>query len=467
VIARKVTLALSQAVCLRLQVQLFPGDGREAAALLLCAEVHGRRRKFLVRDIIDVPYGACARRTPDSISWPGEFVEMAIERAEAEGLTIFAVHSHPGGLFAFSNVDDASDQLLMPALFHGTGRISGSAIMVPNGSLRARIYDPTGGPVPVDLTMCIGDELSLWWNASATDFGPAKLPMAFTSGMADWLGRMSVCVIGVSGTGSVIAEQLARLGFGEIILIDFDKVEGRNLNRILNSTVADVESGALKVEMFAEAVRRYRPECEVLQVPDSISTRDAVIAACEADILFSCVDTAEGRHLADRIGASFLMPLFDVGVSVLTRVTASQERVIAEVCGRIDYVQPGGSSLRDRGVYDSAMLEAEYLARAAPEAHRRKVTDGYLRGIEEQGPAVISLNMRAASACVMEFMARAFPFRHVANKDRARTIFTLSDGDEDFFAEHDFAASVQCPVGAGLQEPLLGLPALAKKRGPR
>ena len=68
-------------------------------------------------------------------------------------------------------------------------------------------------------------------------------PMAFTSEMRAWLGRMSVCVIGVSGTGSIVAEQLARLGVGEIILIDFDKLEERNLNRILNSSLADI--GAL------------------------------------------------------------------------------------------------------------------------------------------------------------------------------------------------------------------------------
>ena len=49
-------------------------------------------------------------------------------------------------------------------------------------------------------------------------------PVAFTSGMTNWLGRLSACVIGVSGTGSIVAEQLARLGLGEIILIDFDKV---------------------------------------------------------------------------------------------------------------------------------------------------------------------------------------------------------------------------------------------------
>jgi hypothetical protein len=47
---------------------------------------------------------------------------------------------------------------------------------------------------------------------------------------------------------------------------------------------------------------------------------------------------------------------------------------------RLDYVYPGGSSLMDRGVYDSALLEAEYLARTAPHALSQKIADGYLRG---------------------------------------------------------------------------------------
>jgi hypothetical protein len=290
------------------------------------------------------------------------------------------------------------------------------------------------------------------------------MPVAFTSGMTEWLRRLSVCVIGVSGTGSIVAEQLARLGFGEIIVIDFDKIESRNLNRILNATLADAKAGRLKVEMFASAVKLCRKDCDVRCVPESIATRDAVLAACEADILLSCVDTAEGRHIADRLAAYCAMPLFDLGVSIPTRTGSGDEREVAEVCGRIDYVFPGGSTLLDRGVYDAAMLEAEYLARTAPDAFHQKLADGYLRGIAEQAPAVITLNMRAASDAVMEFIARAFPFRHTPNSSHARTLFMLADGDVDVFAESDFTASGAYPVAAGLQEPLLGLPALGKPR---
>jgi ThiF family len=365
-------------------------------------------------------------------------VETAIDRAETLGASVIAVHSHPGGLFQFSDVDDASDHLLMPALYHGTRRVCGSAIMTPGGALRARMYETGETAAPFDLVMNAGPEIRTWWDNGATSEGPSPVPVAFTTGMRDWLGRMSACVIGVSGTGSIVAEQLARFGFGEIILIDFDRLEERNLNRIINSATSDI--GSFKVDMFAGAIRRYRTDCDVVALPDSVATRDAVLAACEADVLFSCVDTAEGRHIADRIAAYFAMPLLDVGVSIPTRADTTGQRQIAEVYGRIDYVFPGASSLMNRGVYDSALLEAEYLARIAPQAHRKKVADGYIRGIVEEAPSVIALNMRAASACMLEFVARAFPFRQFPNESRARTIFMLAEGDEDTFADNEFEA---------------------------
>lgn len=72
--------------------------------------------------------------------------------------------------------------------------------------------------------------------------------------------------------------------------------------------------------------------------------------------------------------------------------------------------------------------------------------------------------MRAASACVIEFIARLFPFRDFPNEARVRSIFMLAEGDEDTFAESQFAAGNRFPVAAGETDPLLGLPALAQRR---
>jgi proteasome lid subunit RPN8/RPN11 len=458
---RQPTLVLPQQISDQLRDHLFPGDGLEAAALLLCTQVGKRRRKLLGREIIAVPHVHCTRR-PDSITWPGEYVEAAIDRAAPRGDIVIAVHSHPGGFYAFSKIDDESDSVLMGALRHGTDLMAGSAIMVPDGAIRARLYESDYAAKPVDLVMTAGSDILSWWNDGATAAGPLPPAMAFTSEMRARLGRMSVCIIGVSGTGSIVAEQLARLGVGEIILIDFDKVEGRNLNRILNSSLADID--AYKVEMFAGAIRRYRSDCDVIPLASSISTREAVLAACEADVLFSCVDTAEGRHIADRLSAYFAMPLFDVGVAIPTETSPDGGRRVAEVYGRVDYVYPGGSSLLDRGVYDAALLESEYLARVAPQTLSRKIADGYLRGMAEEAPGVITLNMRAASACVIELLARMFPFRQFPNEARARSIFMLAEGDEDTFAESQFITGNRFPLAVGVTDPLLGLPALAQPR---
>ncbi|MCA6098160.1 ThiF family adenylyltransferase [Bradyrhizobium australafricanum] len=454
------TLVLPAKQADQLREHLFPGDGLEAAALLLCTVTGERRPKWLGREVICVPHAECTRR-PDFITWPGEFVEAAMDCALARGDAVVAVHSHPGGLFAFSSADDESDRILMNAIRHGTDRAPGSAIMIASGAMRARVYEDDRA-TPIDLVMKAGADIETWWNDGATGSGPLSPPMAFTGDMRASLSRLSICLIGVSGTGSIVAEQLARLGVGEIILIDFDKIEERNLNRILNATRDDI--GVLKVEMFADAIRRYRRDGEVISVPCSVATREAILAAREADILFSCVDSAEGRHIADRLSAYFAMPLFDVGVAIPTEPLPDGGRRIAEVYGRVDYVYPGGSSLMDRGVYDAALLEAEYLARTAPHALAGKIADGYLRGMAEEAPGVITLNMRAASACVMEFIARLFPFREFANETRARTIFMLAEGDEDAFSEGQFKNGHRFPVADGEIEPLLGLPALAKRR---
>ena len=189
--------------------------------------------------------------------------------------------------------------------------------------------------------------------------------------MTGELNRLTAVVIGVSGTGSIVAEQAARLGFGRVVLIDFDHIEARNLNRILNASTRDAVERALKVEMFAAAIRSHRAADVAVPVAASVATREAVLAASAADVLFCCVDTLEGRQIADLIASAFLIPLIDMGVVIPVRRAASATGVaIADVVGRIDFVQPGGSSLQDRKVYTPQSLRAEYLRRAAPDAHR-------------------------------------------------------------------------------------------------
>lgn len=444
------------------RAHLFPGDGLEAAAILLCARGPGSRSRYVIRDMIPVPYADCLVRGRDRISWPGAWVERAIDRGESDGLAIVLLHSHPGGLLDFSDLDDGSDREVVSAIFHAYGRRHGSAIMTPDGAMRARLYDPEMQVRPVDLVMVAGNEITCHWRPD-NPFMRAKRPVAFTSAMTKELGDLTAVVIGVSGTGSITAEQAARLGFGRVILIDFDKIEKRNLNRILNATWDDAAREVVKVAMMAAAIAEYRGYDVAVPVASSIDRRDAVLAAAQGDVLFSCVDTHHARQIADLMAAAFVMPLIDMGVTIPVRAT-DDGFAIADAVGRIDYIQPGRSTLRSRGVWTPASVRAEYLAMTAPDQHAQEVAAGYIDGAIEEAPAVISLNMRAASAAMNEFLARIYPFRLDPNHAFARTIFSLAGGDEDHCAEDDFEAGSTKLLGRGGQEPLLAIPSLGAPR---
>ncbi|MGE3988618.1 ThiF family adenylyltransferase [Pseudorhodoplanes sp.] len=455
-----VSLTLTAELHTHARDHLFPGDNLEAAGLLLCSRAPGDLTRLLAQQFLPVPHSACRTRTADEIVWPGEYLEAAIDAAEPQGLAIIAMHSHPGGLFGFSRMDDESDALVMPCLFQATGDLHGSAVMIPNGAVRARTYTPALKATDVGLVRVAHHDIRYWWS---DQLGRQGRPLAFTSAMASELSRLTAVVIGVSGTGSIVAEQLARLGFGRVILIDFDKVERKNLNRILNARFIDAENGRLKVDMFAEAVVSYRGPGVAVPVPASITTLDAIEIAAAGDVLFSCVDTLEARQVADLMASSFLIPLIDVGVVIPIRKTGSGV-AIGDVCGRIDYVFPGGSTLQDRDVYSPARVRAEYLRRTAPDEHRQEVNAGYIKGIAEEAPAVITLNMRGAAAAVNEFIARTYPFRLDGNEKFARTEFSLAACDEDYTAESAFSRAENPVLGRGDLEPLLGLPSLKRPR---
>jgi hypothetical protein len=450
-------MSLTAAAHAQARAHLFPGDGKEAAAVLVCTRVPGPRLRLLVRDLVLVPHEACASRTENSLTWPAAYIEKAIDLADRDGLTIVLLHSHPTGFPKFSPTDNDSDAAVMPCIFEALGDLHGSAVMLPDGRIFARLYDQRFQQISVDLVSVAGHDLHFWWLDDSSK--GTEGPMAFTSDARVQFSRLTAFVIGLSGTGSPTAEQLCRLGF-QVIGIDPDVVEEKNLNRILNTILADAKSARPKVEAFAERANQLRDEPCFEGIQADVMTREAVLAAAKADVIFCCVDSHRGRMVADRLAAAFLLPLFDVGVAIPTRRT-SDGLAIAEVTGRIDYVHPGGSNLSDRGVYSAASLQAEALAEADPVAHAQHVKAGYIEGHPEQAPSVITLNMRASSACVMEFLARARPFRHESNAAFARTRFMLAEGLEEFTPEGAFTARPSPLLASGATEPLLGLPALA------
>ena len=446
-----------------LQAALFHDDDKESAALLLCRESHDGN-VYLGCNV--VPAGTISSSSKHVI-WSGGALSAAIDLAEEEALTVILCHSHPTGVLEFSSVDDESDRQTIPMLFEGwlgtdAPRKHGSLIMTPNGEMRARVYDRAVNVETIKRVSIVGDTMNIFDQSTSDSPSLANMPRAFSPEMTKFLSRLSVTVVGVSGTGSIVAEQLIRLGIGHLRLVDFDLVENKNLNRILNSTADDAEKGVLKSDMMAKAGERFGSMTQIESWPSSILDRETVLACAKSDLVFCCVDSLDAREMCDSLGAAFLVPVIDVGVIVLTRVDEAGRLQIADVLGRVDFVRPGGPSLQGRGVYSAESLRQEYLRRTAPEVHATEVAEGYIQGVPDQAPPVISINMKAASTAVLEMVARLCPFRHDGNADFARTILRMAEGEEEHFGESTFASEPHHLLARGDKEPLLNIPVLAK-----
>ncbi|MCB1880511.1 MAG: ThiF family adenylyltransferase [Gammaproteobacteria bacterium] len=466
-----VTLSLTTDQHLRLRLHLFSGDDMESAAILLCRHRAGsHRHRLLVREIHEIPHEACSQRSAVSNTWNTDLIASLLDRAEVEGFSVLKIHSHPSGYPGFSTTDDIADRRLLPAIHGWVERDMphGSVVMLPDGQMFGRVIWGDGEFQPIMCISVPGPDIHFWYadNDSMTpaDF-TASHAQAFGQGTTDRLRRLSFAIVGCSGTGSPVIEQLARLGAGHLVLVDDDHTEERNVNRLMNATMADARDRRPKVEVLADAVWRMGLGTEVAVFERNLWDRDVVKAVAECDVLFGCMDTASGRFLLNMIASYYTLPYFDLGVRLDAIPEKRGRGQIREVCGTVHYLQPGRSSLMSRGLISMESVREEGLQRHDPTAHAQQIQDGYIRGAQEDRPAVISVNMFIASLAVNDLLARIHPYREMPNVDIASIEFSLSSLEFYPDPESEPCEILHDTVGRGDVEPLLDLVDLSERVG--
>jgi hypothetical protein len=464
----EVVLRLTGKQHAELKAHLFPGDGREAVAVALCGRRAGRARHCLtIRTIVPIPYDQCQVRTPDRITWSTQSLRPLIEEAAKRGLAILKIHSHPGGFDKFSDFDDRSDRDLFTSI-HGwmdDDLPHASAVMLPDGRVFARAVSASGAFTSVSLVSVVSYDLNFWRILGATPEIPEfarRHAQIFGSGTTSMLSRLSVAVVGCSGTGSPVVEQLARLGVGKLVLVDPDVVEEKNLNRILNATIEDARTGTPKVEVMKRAIARMGLQTEALAFDRDLADPEVVKAIAECDVVFGCMDSVDGRHLLNRLAVFYLLPYFDIGV----KLEADGQGGVDQICGTVHYLQPDGSSLLSRGTYTIEQVRAAALKRADPEAYRDQLQSKYIVGVREERPAVISVNLLFASLGVNEFLARLHPYRDDSNRNFATYRISLTQARIVQDADGAPCQTLARHAGRGDVRPLLDMPVLSEE-GPQ
>ena len=465
-----VTLALSGDQHDHLKSFLFPGDGKEAVALLLCGRRAGERRyRLVVREIHGIPYNKYSERTPTLVTWPPDYIAPMLDRATEEGFSVIKVHSHPSGYATFSATDDDGDARLLP-MIRGWVEADiphGSVVMLPDGQIFGRVLRSGHSLESIECVSVVGDDLHFWYadteNADMPSF-MASQAQIFDEGTIQRLQRLSIAVIGASGTGSPVIEQLVRLGAGELVIVDDDYMEDRNVNRILNSTMQDAALERAKVDVQAEVIERMGLGTKVIRMNRNLWDPKVLRTVAQCDVVFGCMDTIDGRYLLNALAAYYTLPYFDIGVRLDAVRSGTAKGRIREICGTVNYLQPGRSSLMSRGLFTMSEVAAAGLRRNDPTAHNQQVKDGYIAGAPTHRPAVISVNMLGASLAVNEFLARLHPFREEPNLKYAAVTFSLASMELICDPEEGICEIQGGNVGRGDVTPLLGLLELAERQ---
>jgi molybdopterin-synthase adenylyltransferase len=134
------------------------------------------------------------------------------------------------------------------------------------------------------------------------------------------IARARVGIVGLGSVGSIISEGLSRMGVSDIVLIDHDRIESRNLDRTLHATGADVEAETFKVDVARRGIvdSHTAVTVGVDTLTESLLTRAGVEAALDCDVLISSVDRPWPRWILNAIAYGHLIPVVDGGIFART-----------------------------------------------------------------------------------------------------------------------------------------------------
>jgi len=372
---------------------------QETCAILLASPpvMKNERPSFLVREVHPAPEKAYEIRTESRAQLRPEFLIPLVQRARQEQSSVIFVHTHPfaEGTPSFSRVDDEGEKLLAEFLSRRVPDVSHAALVVGPDGCAARGLG--GGELlavaqvgrKVDLLYDPAEDsiLDERWDRQVRAFGP--------KGQAAVQGAR-VAIVGVGGTGSVVAEQLAHLGVSGFVLIDPDVVDETNLNRLVGATPRDV--GNAKTAVVGRLIQGINPKASVKSIRRDVTDIEVAETLTDRDAVFGCTDSHASRAILNQLAYQYYVPLFDLGVGIV----ALQGRV-THISGRVQMAAPGLPCLVCGNVIDPVAVRREL------QSPMQRAADPYITGHNEPQPAVISLNSTMASLAVTMFMTAFTP----------------------------------------------------------
>lgn len=327
-VPRDFAIAIPEALTESLTGHLIRADGDEDLTFALWTPSAGAQRlRALIHTVLLPEDGD--RQVHGNVSFNQQYFERVCRIALERESGIAFLHSHPfPGWQGMSPDDVVAEQRLSGPANALTGLPLYGLTVGSDGTWSARAWTHQLGR-EYQRTWCqsvatVGSRLTI-------DFADCMIPRPafremFKRTLSVWgpeahanLTRLTIGIVGLGSVGALVAESLARMGFTRFVLIDFDRVEAHNLDRLVTATAADI--GRLKVDVTEHRIRDVATaeHVDVRAVPYSIAEDGGYRAALDCDVLFSCVDRPRARHILNHFAYAHLIPVIDGGIGARFR----------------------------------------------------------------------------------------------------------------------------------------------------
>ncbi|MEN8180701.1 MAG: molybdopterin-synthase adenylyltransferase MoeB [Pseudomonadota bacterium] len=119
--------------------------------------------------------------------------------------------------------------------------------------------------------------------------------------------KSRVLIIGLGGLGAPVAMYLAAAGVGNLVLVDFDKVDLSNLQRQIIHTTERIDSS--KVESARQALLDLNPEISIETIDHPMDAPELADQATQADLVIDATDNFTARFAINRACHASRTPL--------------------------------------------------------------------------------------------------------------------------------------------------------------
>jgi molybdopterin-synthase adenylyltransferase len=331
------------------------------------------------------------------ISLTKEFNNRILKRALEKNLCIIHVHSHPFSLgdVEFSGIDDHFEKEEVTWLGKNFPQVIFGSIVVGQNSIAARVWNlPNGHPQPIKVYRILACDFPLKiinCDAKSSLNQPIDVMFdrqtrAFGKEGQQQISRLKVGIVGLGGTGSLMAEGLARLGVQQFVLVDGDRVEETNRNRLLGLTENDVRNQSFKVTLACRIIRQVKRKCEVRLIKKNAATQNATSELKNCDLLVSATDNYYSRLFLQTVSEQYLIPLLNLGVIINT----SEDQII-DAFGDVQLFLPGSENacLLCAGLIN---MEAVNRELASEDLKHVMTEQGYIQNADIPDPSVRPIN---------------------------------------------------------------------------